>query len=74
MLHNLSYVLISIREWFCEEIFVIVDQSRLHVFVGMNGLPIGGGKVRDSIRIPSVDDSSVKEFGVSFPFLEPLDA
>ena len=74
MLRNLSNGLISIWEWFCEEILVIVDQISLHVFMGMNGLPICGGEVRDSIRMSSVDKNSVKEFGVSFPFLEPLDA
>jgi len=74
MLRNLSDGLISIREWFHEEIFVIIDQCRLHVFMGMNGLPVGGGKVHDSIRMLSLEDSSMKEFGVSFPFLEPLDA
>ena len=74
MPHNLSNGLISIREWFREEIFVIVDQSHFHVFVGMNGLPVGEGKVHDSISMPFVDESSVKEFGIVFPLLEPLDA
>ena len=74
MLRNLSDGLISIWEWFHEEILVIVDQGHFHVFVGVNGLPVCKDKVRDFIRMSSMDESSVEEFGVAFPFLEPLDA
>ena len=65
---------IPVRERFCKEILKIIYQGGLYVLMGVNGFPLIQDKMRDLIGVPPLDDSSVKEFSVAFPFLEPLDA
>ena len=65
--------LMSVREGFCKEVLKIADQSCFHVTMGVNGVPVIGDEMRDLIRVSSLDNSSMKEFGIVFPFLAPLD-
>jgi hypothetical protein len=73
MLCDFSNGLMSVRERFHEEILIVFNQGQLHVFVGMNGLPSCRDETHDLIGVPSMDDSPMKEFGIVFPLLEPLD-
>ena len=64
--------LMSICEGFCEEILKIAYQSGFHVTMGVDDVPVIGDEMSDLVGVPPLDDSSIEEFGVALPFLEPL--
>ena len=51
----------------------IAYQSGFHVTMGVDDVPIIRDEVSDLIGVSSLDNSFVKEFGITLPFLEPLD-